>query len=105
MWLIVIPQRDSDLVLSYLMLMRRRWMRAELLAIRSVYVHSKGTNTRMLLLETAEPDPDQPQSQTCIRRCLHWDVNELHEVPNESHDCEPDSDGSTELDVFYGTKA
>jgi hypothetical protein len=37
----------------------------------------------------------------CQEDCLHWDVNELDKVPDESHDREPDSNRSAELNVFY----
>ena len=30
----------------------------------------------------------------------HWDVNEFHEVPNEAHHCEPNSDRLGVLDEF-----
>ena len=31
---------------------------------------------------------------------LHWDMNQLDDVPNETHNSETDRDRPTQLDVF-----
>lgn len=58
----------------------------------------KDTHTRMLLLKWIRQI--SVRSKMLKRSSLHWDVNELDKVTDEPHDCEPNGNRATKLNVF-----